>query len=117
MLQQIIPPLLLSAKALLPTWAWFVFLPLIIFSTWLFWPLPSSKISPQELSPVRPSRFHPDLVPKGKIDTIVIGSGSGGCAVSNLLAQAGNRVLILEQHDRTGTVLCAFLFYSNGRRW
>ena len=115
MLQQLIPPLLLSVMTLLPIWAWFVFVPLVIFLTWLVWPIASSKISSKELHPIRASRFRPELVPKGKIDTIVIGSGSGGCAVSNLLAQAGQRVLILEQHDRTGG--CTHSFQKEGCEW
>jgi hypothetical protein len=66
---------------------------------WLFsWP--TSKIP---LVPQRASAFAPHLVPEGTIATIVIGSGSGGCACANLLAQSGQKVLILEQHvTRTG---------------
>lgn len=58
----------------------------------LSWPKP-----PRTVQPMRAAAFQPDLVPK-KLDTIVIGSGSGGSTCSNLLAQSGQRVLVLEQH-------------------
>ena len=54
--------------------------------------------SPRTINPMRAVAFQPELVPKGKFDTIVIGSGSGGSTCSNLLAQSGHRVLVLEQH-------------------
>jgi hypothetical protein len=54
--------------------------------------------------------FRPDAVPN-EIDTIVIGSGSGGSTCANLLAQSGQRVLILEQHDKTGG--CTHSFRDN----
>lgn len=57
---------------------------------------------PRPVTVRRAIAFRPDAVPK-KIDTIVIGSGSGGSTCANLLAQSGQRVLILEQHhDKTG---------------
>jgi all-trans-retinol 13,14-reductase len=61
--------------------------------------------------PRRASHFRPDLVPDN-IDTIVIGSGSGGSTCANLLAQSGQRVLILEQHEVTGG--CTHSFRING---
>lgn len=67
-----------------------------------------------EIQPIRASPFHPNLVPS-RIDTIVIGSGSGGCACANLLAQAGQRVLLLEQHNRTGG--CTHSFRDRGCEW
>jgi all-trans-retinol 13,14-reductase len=115
MIQQLAPPMLLSVMATLPFWVWIVAMPFVAFGTWMLWPLPSSKISPEELHPIRASPFHPDRVPKGNIDTIVIGSGSGGCAVANLLAQSGQRVLVLEQHDRTGG--CTHSFQKHGCEW
>ena len=83
-----------------------------LFVRWLtHWPGRNVKtIHPQRASP-----FSPEMVPKN-IDTIVIGSGSGGCACSNLLAQAGQRVLLLEQHpERTGG--CTHSFRQEGCEW
>lgn len=71
---------------------------LVLFLAYLVWSWPKSR----EVNPMRAVAFKPDLVPP-KLDTIVIGSGSGGSTCSNLLAQSGQRVLVLEQHpDRTG---------------
>jgi all-trans-retinol 13,14-reductase len=115
MFQHFLPPVLLSVMAAMPFWAWIFVLPITLFCLWFLWPLPSSKIRSKDLHPIRASPFSPDRVPKGRIDTIVIGSGSGGCAAANLLAQAGQRVLILEQHDRTGG--CTHSFTKNGCEW
>lgn len=98
---------------LLETWKplLLVLLALSAFMIWFFhWPGRHAKITP-----MRASKFSPDLVPK-KLDTIVIGSGSGGCACSNLLAQAGQKVLLLEQHEeRTGG--CTHTFHLEGCEW
>jgi len=56
---------------------------------------------PRPVEARRAITLRPDAVPN-EIDTIVIGSGSGGSTCANLLAQSGQRVLILEQHDKTG---------------
>jgi hypothetical protein len=82
---------------------------------WLFsWPTRRIPLKPE-----RASAFAPHLVPntdKKGIDTIVIGSGSGGCAAANLLAQSGQKVLILEQHvTRTGG--CTHSFRDRGCEW
>lgn len=88
-------------------------LSIIWFISWIIiWP--GRKV--KRIQAMRASKFSPDLVPKSPLDTIVIGSGSGGCACANLLAQAGQRVLLLEQHpDRTGG--CTHSFRENGCEW
>jgi phytoene dehydrogenase-like protein len=63
----------------------------------------------------RADHFHPDRLPKKKIDTIVIGSGIGGSTCANLLAQSGQVVLVLEQHEVTGG--CTHSFREKGCEW
>eukprot|EP00873_Tetraselmis_striata_P000040 jgi/Tetstr1/420304/TSEL_011425.t1 len=43
-----------------------------------------------------------------QLDAIVIGSGIGGLACAALMAKAGKRVLVLEQHYRPGGCTHAF---------
>ena len=97
------------------TWNWVALL-LIGFVTFLYYwwvtSFPASRLS--KLHPMRASTFQPSLVPP-KLDTIVVGSGSGGCACANLLAQCGQRVLLLEQHYRTGG--CTHSFRAEGCEW
>mmetsp|Transcript_8993 Transcript_8993/g.12794 ORF Transcript_8993/g.12794 Transcript_8993/m.12794 type:complete len:715 (-) Transcript_8993:40-2184(-) len=45
--------------------------------------------------------FRPEDIPE-HLDTIVIGSGIGASSCANLLAQSGQKVLVLEQHYVTG---------------
>ena len=45
--------------------------------------------------------FSLDKIPKD-LDAIVIGSGIGGLSVAALLAKAGKKILVLEQHDQSG---------------
>uniref|UniRef100_UPI00358FEBBE all-trans-retinol 13,14-reductase isoform X1 n=1 Tax=Myxine glutinosa TaxID=7769 RepID=UPI00358FEBBE len=45
--------------------------------------------------------FSASFVPEN-LDAIVIGSGIGGLSVAALLAKAGKRVLVLEQHSKAG---------------
>ena len=107
--------MILSALApiplLLPSWLLLLLLPLGAFFMWFFrWP--GRRVN---VKPTRASRFSPDKIPP-KLDTIVIGSGSGGCACGNLLAQSGQRVLMLEQHEeRTGG--CTHTFRQEGCEW
>jgi hypothetical protein len=62
----------------------------------------------------RADKFHPSKVPPN-LDTIVIGSGSGGSTAANLLAQSGQRVLVLEQHSVTGG--CTHSFREENCEW
>uniref|UniRef100_A0A8C8SMJ1 Amine oxidase domain-containing protein n=1 Tax=Pelusios castaneus TaxID=367368 RepID=A0A8C8SMJ1_9SAUR len=55
--------------------------------------------------------FAPEKVPPN-LDAIVIGSGIGGLAVAALLAKAGKRVLVLEQHEQAGG--CCHTFQEKG---
>jgi all-trans-retinol 13,14-reductase len=89
---------------------WFL-LPLLTFGALFYWFFVRFTAGNVKIKPMRASSFKPELVPS-KLDTIVIGSGSGGCACANLLAQAGQRVLLLEQHERTGG--CTHSFREHG---
>ena len=88
------------------------FLPILLVFTFLFyitrWP------KPRPIQSRRADRFRPEKIPSN-LDTIVIGSGSGGSTVANLLAQSGQRVLVLEQHSVTGG--CTHSFREEGCEW
>lgn len=43
-------------------------------------------------------------MPTTDYDAIIIGSGAGGLTAAVALAQAGKKVLALEQHDRPGGI-------------
>ena len=96
---------------LLPWWSLLFLVPLGAFLLWFFhWPGRSVTVKP-----IRASKFSPEQAP-AQLDTIVIGSGSGGCSCANLLAQSGQKVLLLEQHeDRTGG--CTHTFRQEGCEW
>lgn len=47
------------------------------------------------------------------LDAIVIGSGIGGMSAAALLAKAGKKVLVLEQHDQAGG--CCHTFIDKGK--
>jgi len=89
-----------------------LFLPALLIVASLFyitrWP------SPRPVQSRRADRFRASKVPT-HLDTIVIGSGSGGSAAANLLAQSGQRVLVLEQHSVTGG--CTHSFREEGCEW
>ncbi|KAM7335029.1 hypothetical protein ACRRTK_005506 [Alexandromys fortis] len=55
--------------------------------------------------------FSASRVPE-KLDAVVIGSGIGGLASAAILAKAGKRVLVLEQHTKAGG--CCHTFRENG---
>lgn len=55
--------------------------------------------------------FSIDKIPKS-LDAIVIGSGIGGLSSAGLLAKAGKKVLVLEQHDQAGG--CCHVFAEKG---
>lgn len=74
---------------------------LLLSLTFVRYKMRRKEIDPKLINFQSASHFRPEAVPK-KIDTIVIGSGPGASTCANLLAQSGNKVLMLEQHSLTG---------------
>lgn len=60
-----------------------------------------------------PYRRHESI--QGSFDTVVIGSGMGGLALASHLAQAGQKVLLLEQNTIVGGMTQAYS--RHGYRW
>ncbi|MBP6310932.1 MAG: NAD(P)/FAD-dependent oxidoreductase [Flavobacteriales bacterium] len=52
---------------------------------------------------------------RSEFDTIIVGSGAGGLSAAICLSRAGQRVLVLEQHDVPGG--WCHSFYLNGHRF
>ena len=110
----ILPPILSSLAPValfVPPWLLILFISTGLFYFWVTnWPGTKVKVKP-----MKASKFDANKVPCN-LDTIVIGSGSGGSSCSNILAQSGQKVLLLEQHeDRTGG--CTHTFRINGCEW
>ncbi len=69
------------------------------------------ELDQKERDRVIKQSFSPEKVPKD-LDAIVIGSGLSGLSTAAILAKAGRKVLVLEQHDQAGG--CCHTFVEKG---
>ena len=80
------------------------------FTAHLSAPTPVDR-DPKSRDRILRQNFKPELIPNG-VDAIVVGSGIGGLTTAALMAKAGKKVLVLEQHDRAGG--CTHTFVEQG---
>ena len=80
------------------------------FTTQVSAPTPLDT-DPKSRDKVLRQNFKPESIPNG-LDAIVVGSGIGGLTTAALMAKAGKKVLVLEQHDRAGG--CTHTFVEQG---
>lgn len=88
---------------------------IIVFINYLYQNLIQWPGSNVKIKPMKAIEFHPEDIPNN-IGTIVIGSGSGGMTCGNILAQSGQKVLILEKHLKV-TGGCTHTFQYEGCEW
>jgi len=95
-----------------------------LLASWLRKPATRNPFARDARKPVQPlvtdqklrdkvlkQSFSADRVPSD-LDAIVIGSGIGGLSVAAIMAKAGKRVLVLEQHDQAGG--CCHTYIEKG---
>ena len=74
-------------------------------------------IDQKERDAIIKQNYNADKVPSD-LDAIVVGSGPGGLVTAAIMAKAGKRVLVLEQHDQAGGTFHTFIDkVSSARKW